>query len=159
MSLCVGILLHKPYRAAGVILLHFSHSCFAPQPPPSKFIALPDSSITFPISGQDGLFFLPFPLLLPLVFMFFLDSLAWVRGVLKALRVMKSCHDFDSVVIEESLVTIRERYSIPDEYALHAPLLGQHPLDPYPNELSVFVDVLEAGLQLPLHPVIKECLG
>ncbi|RZS18044.1 hypothetical protein BHM03_00050266 [Ensete ventricosum] len=106
MSLCVGILLHKPYRAVGVILLHFSHSCFGPRPPPSQFIALPDSSITFPISGRDGLFFLPFPLLLPLVFMFFLGSLA------QALRVMKSCHDFDSVVIEESLVAIREHYSI-----------------------------------------------
>ncbi|RWW34608.1 hypothetical protein GW17_00000622 [Ensete ventricosum] len=33
---------------------------------------------------------------------------------------MKSCHNFDSVVIEDVLVVIWECYSISDKYALHA---------------------------------------
>ncbi|RWV82952.1 hypothetical protein GW17_00055508 [Ensete ventricosum] len=36
------------------------------------------------------------------------------------LGIMKSCHDFDSTVAEESLVTIRECHGISDEYVLHA---------------------------------------
>ncbi|RZR86910.1 hypothetical protein BHM03_00014209 [Ensete ventricosum] len=39
----------------------------------------------------------------------------------QALKVMKSCHDFDLVVIEGSLAVI---YSTPEEYSLHAPLPG-----------------------------------
>ncbi|RWV77742.1 hypothetical protein GW17_00061390, partial [Ensete ventricosum] len=45
---------------------------------------------------------------------------------IKAVEVMKSCHDFDSTISTESLVLIRRRFSIPDEYALHAPQPGQH---------------------------------
>ncbi|RRT48672.1 hypothetical protein B296_00032588 [Ensete ventricosum] len=48
---------------------------------------------------------------------------------------MKSCHDFDSTVVA-SLVVIWEHYSIPDKYVLNAPLPGQHPYDPYPNEFN-----------------------
>ncbi|RRT62364.1 hypothetical protein B296_00041109 [Ensete ventricosum] len=44
---------------------------------------------------------------------------------IKAMEVMKSCHDFDSTISTESLVLIRRRFSIPDEYALHAPQPGQ----------------------------------
>ncbi|RWW61950.1 hypothetical protein BHE74_00030958 [Ensete ventricosum] len=44
---------------------------------------------------------------------------------IKAVEVMKSCHDFDSTISTESLVLIRRRFSIPDEYALHAPQPGQ----------------------------------
>ncbi|RWW55264.1 hypothetical protein BHE74_00038110 [Ensete ventricosum] len=35
------------------------------------------------------------------------------------LEVMRACHDFDSTVIEGSLVAIRKCYNIPEEYALH----------------------------------------
>ncbi|RRT49176.1 hypothetical protein B296_00027233 [Ensete ventricosum] len=71
---------------------------------------------------------------------------------------MKSCHDFDSIVSLESLATIRKRYSIPDEYILHVPGLGQRPYHPCPEGFSISIDALEAGLRFPLHPVIGECL-
>ncbi|RRT34974.1 hypothetical protein B296_00039766 [Ensete ventricosum] len=78
---------------------------------------------------------------------------------LKALGIMKSCHNFNSVVTEGSLITIWVRYSIPDEYAIHALLFEQRPYDLYPNGFSVFIDALKAGLRFSLHLVIKECLG
>ncbi|RZR84298.1 hypothetical protein BHM03_00011085 [Ensete ventricosum] len=40
---------------------------------------------------------------------------------LRDLEVMKSCHDITSVITEESLRSIQECYSIPEEYALWAP--------------------------------------
>ncbi|RWW86747.1 hypothetical protein BHE74_00004471, partial [Ensete ventricosum] len=70
----------------------------------------------------------------------------------KTLEIMKSCHDFDSTMSVESLVAIRERYSIPSKYALHAPLPGQHLYNTHPDGFSIFVDALEAGLRFPLHP-------
>ncbi|RRT81464.1 hypothetical protein B296_00012893 [Ensete ventricosum] len=39
---------------------------------------------------------------------------------------MKACHDFDSIMAEGSLAAIWERYSISNEYALHAPFPRQH---------------------------------
>ncbi|RWW28101.1 hypothetical protein GW17_00007440 [Ensete ventricosum] len=121
-SLYARILLHRPYRVAGEVLLHFfSHSCFAPRPPPSRFIALPDSLVTFPLSGRNDLFFF-----LPLFFEFFLSS---------------PCP-----------VAIWEHYSILDKYALDALLPGQHPYDPYLNGFSVSVDALEVGLRLSPIP-------
>ncbi|RZR71348.1 hypothetical protein BHM03_00004742 [Ensete ventricosum] len=76
---------------------------------------------------------------------------------LKALEVMKSCHDFNSIVTEGSLAVIRERYNIL-EYTLHAPLPGQCPYSKGSLGFSVSVDALEAGLRLSLHPIIEECL-
>ncbi|RZR99847.1 hypothetical protein BHM03_00029472 [Ensete ventricosum] len=78
---------------------------------------------------------------------------------LRDLEVMKACHDFDSAVTDGSLAAIWERYSIPEEYALHAPLLEQRPYNPGSPGLSILVDALEAGLRFPLHPIIEECLG
>ncbi|RWW17954.1 hypothetical protein GW17_00018096 [Ensete ventricosum] len=77
---------------------------------------------------------------------------------LKDLEVMKSCHNVVSVINEEALGSIRECYSILDEYALWAPLPEQRPYNPGPSEISISVDVLEAGLRFPLHPTIVECL-
>ncbi|RWV95569.1 hypothetical protein BHE74_00003153 [Ensete ventricosum] len=78
---------------------------------------------------------------------------------LQALEVMKSCHGFDSIISLESLGTIREHYSIPAEYVLHAPAPGQRPYHLCHSGFSISVDSLEVGLRFPLHPVISECLG
>ncbi|RZS26310.1 hypothetical protein BHM03_00059632, partial [Ensete ventricosum] len=47
--------------------------------------------------------------------------------ILRDLEVMKLDHDLDTTVTEGSLAVIRERYSIPVEYGLHVPQLGQRP--------------------------------
>ncbi|RRT66154.1 hypothetical protein B296_00031762 [Ensete ventricosum] len=62
---------------------------------------------------------------------------------LQAHEVMKSCHDFDSVMTEGSLATIQAHYSVSDEYALHTSLPGQHPYSPCLHGFSVLVDALE----------------
>ncbi|RZS00986.1 hypothetical protein BHM03_00030785, partial [Ensete ventricosum] len=72
----------------------------------------------------------------------------------QALEVMKSCHDFDSTFSVESLVMVRKHYSIPDEYALHAPSPKQCSYDAYPEGFSISVDAFKAGLRFPLHPVV-----
>ncbi|RRT64275.1 hypothetical protein B296_00024335 [Ensete ventricosum] len=79
--------------------------------------------------------------------------------VLQALEAMKSHHDFDSTVCLESLGSVRKRFSIPNEYVLHAPGSGQRPYHPYPGGFGISIDTLEAGLRFPLHPVIGECLS
>ncbi|RWW12378.1 hypothetical protein GW17_00023957 [Ensete ventricosum] len=71
---------------------------------------------------------------------------------------MKSCHDFDSVVSLESLGTIRKRYSILNEYVLHAPRPEQCPYHPYLGGFGISIDALEAGLRFSLHSIIGECL-
>ncbi|RWW05853.1 hypothetical protein GW17_00030854 [Ensete ventricosum] len=78
---------------------------------------------------------------------------------LKALKVMNLCHDCDSVLSVELLSTVREHYSIPSEYTLHAPASRQRPYDSFPDGFSISTDNLEARLRFPLHPVIEECLG
>ncbi|RRT66912.1 hypothetical protein B296_00039754 [Ensete ventricosum] len=60
---------------------------------------------------------------------------------LKALEVMKSCHDW--ILSVELLSAVREHYSIPSEYVLHAPALGQQPYDSFPNGFSISTDALE----------------
>ncbi|RWW58863.1 hypothetical protein BHE74_00034220 [Ensete ventricosum] len=77
----------------------------------------------------------------------------------KALQAMKSHHDFDSTVSLESLASIRKRFSILNEYVLHTLGPGQRSYHSYPGGFSISIDALEAGLRLPLHPVIGECLG
>ncbi|RWV82545.1 hypothetical protein GW17_00055948 [Ensete ventricosum] len=77
---------------------------------------------------------------------------------LSALEVMKSCHDFDSIVTEGSLAVVRVCYSISEDYALHASLPRQRPYSPSLLGFSVSVDTLKAGLLFPLHPIIEECL-
>ncbi|RWW68492.1 hypothetical protein BHE74_00023982 [Ensete ventricosum] len=73
---------------------------------------------------------------------------------LQALEAMKSHHDFDSTVCLESLGSVRKRFSIPNEYVLHAPRSGQRPYNPYPGGFGISINALEAGLRFPLHPVI-----
>ncbi|RWW51347.1 hypothetical protein BHE74_00042320 [Ensete ventricosum] len=53
------------------------------------------------------------------------------------LEIMKSCHDVVSVVTDESLGSIRECCSIPEEYALQAPLPEQRPYTPESFELRM----------------------
>ncbi|RZS12659.1 hypothetical protein BHM03_00044149 [Ensete ventricosum] len=79
--------------------------------------------------------------------------------VLQALEVMKSLHDFDSTICLESLRSVRKRFSIPNEYVLHAHRSGQRPYHPCPGGFGVSIDALKAGLRFPLHPVIEECLS
>ncbi|RWV80725.1 hypothetical protein GW17_00057948, partial [Ensete ventricosum] len=74
------------------------------------------------------------------------------------LEVMKSYHDIASVISGEALESIRECYSIPEGYMLRAPLPTQRPYQPWPSEISISVDALEAGLCFLLHPTIVECL-
>ncbi|RZR89690.1 hypothetical protein BHM03_00017454 [Ensete ventricosum] len=76
---------------------------------------------------------------------------------LKALEVMKSCHDW--ILSVELLSVVREHYSIPSEYVLHAPALGQQPYDSFPNGFSISTDALEVGLRFALHPMTEECIG
>ncbi|RRT79594.1 hypothetical protein B296_00005179 [Ensete ventricosum] len=77
---------------------------------------------------------------------------------LQALEAMKSHHDFDSTMSHESLVAVRKRFSIPNEYVLHAPRPRQQLYHSCPRGFSISIDALEAGLRFPLHPVIGECL-
>ncbi|RWV86393.1 hypothetical protein GW17_00051714 [Ensete ventricosum] len=59
---------------------------------------------------------------------------------------MKSCHDVVTVINEETLGSIWECYSIPEEYALRAPLSEQRPYNPESSEISISVDALEVGV-------------
>ncbi|RRT36502.1 hypothetical protein B296_00025866 [Ensete ventricosum] len=67
--------------------------------------------------------------------------------VLQALEVMKSLHDFDSNICLESLGSVRKRFSIPNEYVLHAPRSGQRPYHPCLTGFSISIDALEARLR------------
>ncbi|KAJ8512379.1 hypothetical protein OPV22_002813 [Ensete ventricosum] len=78
--------------------------------------------------------------------------------VQRDLEVMMSHHDLDSAVTEGSLAVIRARYSIPAEYGLYVPELGQRPYSLDVPGMCISVDALEAGLRFPLHPLIEECL-
>ena len=68
-------------------------------------------------------------------------------------------HDLDSVVSGSSLEKLRERYYIPAEFVLVAPDPGQRSYDPIPRGFALTQDALEAGLRLPLHPLIVSCLS
>ncbi|RWV99703.1 hypothetical protein GW17_00037379 [Ensete ventricosum] len=75
---------------------------------------------------------------------------------LKAFGIMKSCHDFDSVVSVKCLIMIRDCYNISNEFVLHVPLLGHRLYDTFQNGFSVSIDALEMELRFPHHPMIKE---
>ncbi|RWW44824.1 hypothetical protein BHE74_00049381 [Ensete ventricosum] len=60
-------------------------------------------------------------------------------------RCRQSCHDVVTVINEETLGSIWECYSIPEEYALRAPLSEQRPYNPESSEISISVDALEVG--------------
>ncbi|RRT76586.1 hypothetical protein B296_00009856 [Ensete ventricosum] len=63
----------------------------------------------------------------------------------KALAIMKLCHDFDSAMAKDSLVAIQKRYNILNEYVLHAPLPGQRPYDSYPNRSEGLFPTTKVG--------------
>ncbi|RZS21960.1 hypothetical protein BHM03_00054675 [Ensete ventricosum] len=52
---------------------------------------------------------------------------------IKAVEIMKSCHDFNSTLSVELLALIQKLYSISDKYALSAPLLRQRSYHEYPR--------------------------
>ncbi|RWV78678.1 hypothetical protein GW17_00060306 [Ensete ventricosum] len=79
-------------------------------------------------------------------------------GAAEALAAMQLCFNVDSIVTARRLVKVRKHYYIPPEYELHVPLLGQRPYDAFPSGFGLSTDALEAGLRLPLHPVIEACL-
>ncbi|CAL9075516.1 unnamed protein product [Musa acuminata var. zebrina] len=67
-------------------------------------------------------------------------------------------HDLDSNVSESSLGCLRGRYGIPEEFSLIVPEPGQQAYDPIPRGFALTLDAFEAGLRLPLHPVISSCV-
>ncbi|RRT75079.1 hypothetical protein B296_00029235 [Ensete ventricosum] len=67
---------------------------------------------------------------------------------IRAMKMMKLCHDFDSTLSIESLVLIRKHFSILNEYALHAPLPGQRSYHEYPGG---FISELEEPLPITKH--------
>ncbi|RZR98440.1 hypothetical protein BHM03_00027815 [Ensete ventricosum] len=69
---------------------------------------------------------------------------------------MKAGHDLDTVVIEGSLVAIRERYNIPREYGLHISWPGQHPYSSDVPGVCISVDALEIGLH---HRGVPQVVG
>lgn len=78
---------------------------------------------------------------------------------IQALEVMKSLHNFDSVVTAALLGYVGDRYSILTKYELHASRPRQRAHDPFSDGCGLTLDALEAGLKLPLHPVIEACLS
>lgn len=77
----------------------------------------------------------------------------------RALEVMKSLHDSNSIVTAKWLGHVRDRYSIPSEYELHIPWSGQRAYDLFSGGFVLTLDALEAGLRFPFHPVIEACLS
>ncbi|RRT86062.1 hypothetical protein B296_00001395 [Ensete ventricosum] len=75
------------------------------------------------------------------------------------LKVMRSCHDVVLVINEKTLKSIWECYSIPEEYAMRAPLLEQRPYNPKPSEISISVDALKANLHFLCIPPLWNALG
>ncbi|THU53338.1 hypothetical protein C4D60_Mb10t13350 [Musa balbisiana] len=76
----------------------------------------------------------------------------------RALEALMWPHDLDSTVSESSLGYLRGRYGIPEDFTLIAPEPGQRAYDPIPKGFALTLDALEAGLRLPLHPVISSCV-
>ncbi|RRT59603.1 hypothetical protein B296_00034558 [Ensete ventricosum] len=62
---------------------------------------------------------------------------------------MRSCFNINSTVTTHRLVEIMKNYYIPSEYKLHVPLPGERPYDAFPNDFSLSIDALEAGLSFP----------
>ncbi|CAL9763379.1 unnamed protein product, partial [Musa acuminata subsp. burmannicoides] len=84
-------------------------------------------------------------------------SLGTSEGTVK-LEALMSLHDVDSVVTKDLLRVLWDRYHIPECYGLHTPRPGQRPYDQFPNRFGLTVGVLEAGLQFPVHLIIRDCL-
>ncbi|RWV95903.1 hypothetical protein GW17_00041427 [Ensete ventricosum] len=62
---------------------------------------------------------------------------------LRALEVMKLCHEFDSVLSVELLLAVRDHYRIPHEYVLYAPTPRQHPYDRIPGDSAKLLALLD----------------
>lgn len=76
----------------------------------------------------------------------------------KALQMMKLSHDYDSIMTEQLLECLRERYNIPADYELHAPWPKHRSYDPLPNGFKLTIDALEVGLRFLLHSIIEAYL-
>ena len=70
---------------------------------------------------------------------------------------LKLWHDVDSVVTEELLGELRDRYYILECYGVFAPRPGQRSYNQF-NGFGLTVGALKAGMLFPLHPVIEACL-
>ena len=77
----------------------------------------------------------------------------------RALEALMWPHDDDSTVSGSLLGGLREHYSIPEDHILSAPEPGQRAYDLVPQGFALTLDVLEAGLRLPLHPFIVSCIS
>ncbi|URD94659.1 receptor-like serine threonine-protein kinase [Musa troglodytarum] len=77
----------------------------------------------------------------------------------RALEAIMWPHDQDSTLDERMVGILRRRYDIPEEYSLSAPEAGQRAFDPVPKGFALTADALEAGLRLPLHPIIVSCIS
>uniref|UniRef100_A0A804IDQ7 Transposase (putative) gypsy type domain-containing protein n=1 Tax=Musa acuminata subsp. malaccensis TaxID=214687 RepID=A0A804IDQ7_MUSAM len=77
----------------------------------------------------------------------------------RALEALMWPHDLDSTVSELTLSHLRDLYGIPEEFALYAPEPGQRAYDPIPRGFALTLDAFEAGLRLPLHPIITSCIS
>lgn len=71
---------------------------------------------------------------------------------------MKSVYDCDLVVGIPLLEHLQIKYLISVTFELQAPRLGQRPFSLASGSLSLPCDALEAGLRLPLHPLIVSSL-
>ena len=71
----------------------------------------------------------------------------------RALEALMWPHDHDSTVGESSLGLLRDCYGIPEEFVLHAPEPRCF------RGFALTLDAFEAGLRLPLHPVIVSCIS
>ncbi|RRT84040.1 hypothetical protein B296_00016038 [Ensete ventricosum] len=78
------------------------------------------------------------------------------RDSVRTARTCPGCHDLDTVVIEGSLVAIRERYNIPREYGLHISWPGRHPYSSDVPGVCISVDALETGLH---HRGVPQVVG
>ncbi|XP_065007933.1 uncharacterized protein LOC135638644 [Musa acuminata AAA Group] len=76
-----------------------------------------------------------------------------------ALEALMWSHDLDSTVGGSLLRGLRERYSISEDYILSMPEPGQRAYDPVPKGFALTLDALEAGLRLPLQPLIMSCIS
>ncbi|THU64118.1 hypothetical protein C4D60_Mb01t23110 [Musa balbisiana] len=76
----------------------------------------------------------------------------------RALEALMWPHDLDSTVSESSLDYLWGCFGIPEDFSLIAPEPGQWAYDPIPKGFALTVDALEAGLRLPMHPVISSCV-
>lgn len=65
----------------------------------------------------------------------------------------------DSEITLSDLESCRTKYSIPHQYQLGIPGHDMRPYVPETPWAFMYVDAFDAGLRLPLHPFVVECLS